>query len=355
MKKEVSCGALVYRYHKGERQFLIIKHVNGGHYGFPKGHVENKETHKQTAVREIKEETNFNVFIIDKYYTKVTYSPKENVIKDVYYYIAKIIDGSLNKQDEEVSLAKWVTFSQALNHLTYDNDKKVLFNLNTKINRIEKDIDPKVMSYVETHIIPKYQLCDPAHHADHIYQVTYDALKIAKDYVVNKTMLYVISTYHDIGLLNGRKTHHITGGTYLKNDSFIQSYFTSSDISVMVDAIYDHRASQKNEPRSIYGLIVSEADRQLNANNIMYRTALYEYNHHKDLTIEEQVQYCYEHMLEKYSENGYLTLRLKFRKNEKELAKLQKLIKDKNKILKVFQRLILKIKKYDKILLTKQS
>ena len=58
---EKSCGAIVYRRHHGNLEILLIKHVNSGHWSFPKGHVEEGETEVETATREIKEETGIEV------------------------------------------------------------------------------------------------------------------------------------------------------------------------------------------------------------------------------------------------------------------------------------------------------
>ena len=57
MIKEKSCGAIVYRKYHGNTEILLIKHINSGHWSFPKGHVERGETEVQTAHREILEET----------------------------------------------------------------------------------------------------------------------------------------------------------------------------------------------------------------------------------------------------------------------------------------------------------
>lgn len=344
MKKEISCGAVIYRYHQNQKQFLLIKHVNGGHYGFPKGHMEHLETKRETARREVLEETNYHIYFIGKYYQKVTYSPKKDVMKDVYYYLAKVIDGDLVKQDVEVVEAIWVTFEEALTRLIYDNDKDVLKEMNKKINRLDKDLRLDLMSHIEDHILIQYKNFDKAHHTDHIYDVIYDSLTIAKSYDVNREMVYVIAAYHDIGLQFGRKTHHITSGDYLKNDAVIKTRFSNEEIEVMRQAIFDHRASNENPPQSIYGLIVAEADRQLNAKDIIYRTALYESSHHPELSVNEQMMYCYDHMIEKYSETGYLKLFLNFEKNQKELMKLRKMINNEQKIKNRFHKILTYIK-----------
>ena len=61
MKKEKSCGAIVYRQRDSWVEVLLICHKNGGHWAFPKGHVEKQETEEETALREIREETGLTV------------------------------------------------------------------------------------------------------------------------------------------------------------------------------------------------------------------------------------------------------------------------------------------------------
>ncbi len=63
MKTEKSCGAVIFN---DEDKVLIVKH-NAGHWDFPKGHMEAGETETQTAIREVKEETNIDIHIIEEY------------------------------------------------------------------------------------------------------------------------------------------------------------------------------------------------------------------------------------------------------------------------------------------------
>ncbi len=127
MKKEKSCGAVVYKYQNNQLLFLLIKSKQGHHFSFPKGHVENNETEVETALREIKEETNLDVVIDTGYRNVITYSPMENVIKDVVYFVATPIgEEKVIPQEAEVSSAKWLYYSQALKQVTHDNEKNVL-------------------------------------------------------------------------------------------------------------------------------------------------------------------------------------------------------------------------------------
>ena len=121
MIKEVSAGVVVFK----NDLVLIIKHKNG-HIDFPKGHVEGNETLKETAIREVFEETGIKCRINsdDKY--MITYSPKEGVIKDVYYFVGSYESGELKPQLEEVDYTKFVKIDEALKIITYDNSRGVL-------------------------------------------------------------------------------------------------------------------------------------------------------------------------------------------------------------------------------------
>lgn len=121
MSYEKSCGAIII----DEDKILVIQQA-AGHWGFPKGHVEEGETEVQTAIREIKEETNLDVEINEDYRYAEHYSPREGVEKDVIYFIAKKIGGEIKPQEEEVQNICWLSYEEALERLTYDNSKELL-------------------------------------------------------------------------------------------------------------------------------------------------------------------------------------------------------------------------------------
>ena len=132
MKMEKSCGAVVYKIVEEKHLlYLVIKSKMGHHFSFPKGHVENDETEVETALREIKEETNLNVKVDTGFRTVITYSPKENVMKDVVYFVACPIDDStVVPQEAEVETARWVSYPVALSRITHENEKNVLVEAN---------------------------------------------------------------------------------------------------------------------------------------------------------------------------------------------------------------------------------
>ncbi len=127
MKLEKSCGAVVWQEDPaGRPQVLLIRHQNGEHWAFPKGHVEKGETEADTARREIWEETGLKVKLDTEFRQVVTYSPKPQVMKDVVYFAAKPTGGELRRQEEEVLAIAWCTLAQALEWVTFENDKQVL-------------------------------------------------------------------------------------------------------------------------------------------------------------------------------------------------------------------------------------
>ena len=90
MKREKSCGALVYRYEGDRLMLLLLRHRHGGHWSFPKGHVEGEETEIETALREIREETGLSVSLREGFRHTVEYYPKPGVRKHVVYFLGEL-------------------------------------------------------------------------------------------------------------------------------------------------------------------------------------------------------------------------------------------------------------------------
>ena len=125
MKKEKSCGNIVFKKENEILKILLVHH-NLGHYGMPKGHVELGETEEETALREVFEETGISSYIIDGFREMITYSPKENVIKDVIYFVGETNDFETTPQISEVSEAFFTETSKAVELVTHEEEKKVL-------------------------------------------------------------------------------------------------------------------------------------------------------------------------------------------------------------------------------------
>lgn len=129
MNYEKSCGCIIIN----ENNKILLIHQLKGHWGLPKGHVEDNETEEQTAIREVKEETNLDVKINTNYRYTMEYSPKENVEKQVVFFVAKNITDNIIVQEEEVQGAKWLNIEDAIELITFDNSKELL-------RKVKKDL-----------------------------------------------------------------------------------------------------------------------------------------------------------------------------------------------------------------------
>ncbi len=125
MIREKSCGAVVYKREKGELLFLV-EHMIQGHTSLPKGHVEGNETEEETALREIREETNLEAQLDTSFRHTITYSPREGVIKDVVFFVAEAREGRMINQECEVSGLEWLPYAQAAEAMTFGSDRETL-------------------------------------------------------------------------------------------------------------------------------------------------------------------------------------------------------------------------------------
>ena len=180
--------------------------------------------------------------------------------------------------------------------------------------------------YIENCIIPQYASFDDAHNIEHISRVIEVSLLLAEEYGVNPIMCYTIAAYHDIGLPQGRETHHLTSAQILREDKALRNWCSEETIRIMAEAIEDHRASAENPPRSIYGAIVAEADRDLRPEVPLRRTIQYGLSHYPNENYEFHKQRTIEHLTEKYGRNGYLKLPLNSRINLEGLEQLRQII-----------------------------
>ena len=126
MKFEKSCGAVIFRGDNENLEFLIISHNSDGHWGFPKGHVEVGENEEETALREINEETGLTVSLISGFRVSIEYAIKQETMKEVVFFLAKVQDETVDIQVEELQDCKWANFKGAREMVTYESSKGVL-------------------------------------------------------------------------------------------------------------------------------------------------------------------------------------------------------------------------------------
>ena len=189
-------------------------------------------------------------------------------------------------------------------------------------------IDTNLIRYIEQDILPRYEHFDAAHQRNHAEEVIDRSLALAEHYDVDINMVYAIAAYHDTGLCEGRDTHHLVSGRIIREDKKLCEWFDESQIETMAQAAEDHRASSGHKPRSIYGKIVAEADRLISPEKVIRRTIQFGLDHYPELDKEGQYRRFKEHLLEKYSDTGYLRLWIPESDNAVRLEELRKVIRD---------------------------
>ena len=187
-------------------------------------------------------------------------------------------------------------------------------------------INSELRRYIEASVLPLYDAFDSGHNREHVCRVIAESLELAQNYNVDVNRVYTIAAYHDAGMARGRDLHHIYSAELLAHDTNLLRWFSPDDLQQMAEAIEDHRASGKHPPRSIYGAIVAEADRDLYPDIVLRRTMQFGMNRYPDRPFEFHLQRTIEHLHEKYAAGGYLKLWLHSPKNERGLDELRAII-----------------------------
>lgn len=190
--------------------------------------------------------------------------------------------------------------------------------------------------YIFDEIVPKYSSFDTAHKEDHALTVISQAMDLLKNmpeevrsvHEINEEMLLTAAACHDLGLVNGRERHHLDSGTIIRSDARLREWFTQEQIETIAQAAEDHRASGKSEPRSLYGMLVAEADRVIDGETIIRRTIQFGFTNYPGLDREGHIRRAIDHLREKYGRGGYLKLWIPWSDNAVRLNALQNIIAD---------------------------
>ena len=208
---------------------------------------------------------------------------------------------------------------------------------------MKQQVSLDLMEFVEQQILPRYTAFGASHGLRHVTRVIKNSLELARVTGADIDMVYVIAAYHDLGMEGPRAVHHITSGKILLADARLKRWFNPEQIKIMKEAVEDHRASSSRQPRSIYGKIVAEADRDIDVHEIFLRAIQYGKENCPEKSEEEQWQRFADHMDEKYSNNGYLKLWIPNSPNEKALMRLRDIIDNKAELRRYFEKIFTEI------------
>lgn len=207
------------------------------------------------------------------------------------------------------------------------------------------EINNELKEYIENNIFPVYSKNDQGHNLDHIKYVINRSIRFADTVPdINYNIVYTVAAYHDIGHHIDPKKHEIISAQMMYNDAKLKEFFSDEERIVIKEAIEDHRASSDHEPRSIYGKIVSTADRNNTVEACLRRSYTYGKRLEPNSTDEELYERAHKHLNLKFGENGYAKFYFKDEEYEKFLSEIRALLADKNKFIETQKNYINELK-----------
>ena len=165
--------------------------------------------------------------------------------------------------------------------------------------------------YINEQVKAKYKNFDKAHNISHFNFVTKNCLEYGKELIkqgidVNLEIAYVVGAYHDIGITKGREGHAKSSGIIVRNDSKLKQFYDEKTIELIAQAVEDHSSHLEYTPRSIYGKIVADADRNNSVYLVFSRPVKYGLKNEKQYNREEQINRVYDFVNKKFGKNGYV-------------------------------------------------
>lgn len=211
-----------------------------------------------------------------------------------------------------------------------------------------KAINPELKKYIDENVLVLYGSNIGGHGIDHINTVISRSFELASEFNldVDYNMVYVIAAFHDIGYSIDPDRHEEVSSEIFRQDQKMKDFFSEEDINTMAEAIIDHRASLEYEARSIYGKLVSSADREISVDNMLERSILFQSDKHKDEnpSIMQVIDYSYKKLSSKYGKGGYAKMYYPDRKYQDYLARMQEILEDKEKFIQAEEAIIKTLK-----------
>ena len=297
----------------------------GGIDELPSGNMEIGEDIPTALAREVKEETNCELNEILYYIDSFDYKSGSGKKARQYNFAIKVkeTDNIVLTEHESYS---WQTVEEIINNpkITHEVKNTIKRYNDIKLEyeaMIEKyKIKLELIKYIEQIVNYHYNLNDKGHGVEHAKYVINRSFEFAYQVEsINLEMVYVIAAYHDVAHHIDAKNHETISAKMLMEDKKLKDFFTDEQIKIMSEAVEDHRSSMETEPRSIYGKIVSSADRNTSVEVTLKRCYSYNRRHFSELKESEIIEECRKFLLKKFGINGYARSKMFF--DDKEYKK----------------------------------
>ena len=290
----------------------------GGIYELPSGNMENGEDIPTALEREVKEETGYDLQKILYYVDSFDYKSGSGKSARQYNFAIEVNKTNnilLTEQDAYL----WQTVEEIIDNPKITDEVKVTIK-NYIVKKYKQNIAPSLKRHIQKIIEYHYNLNDKGHGVEHAEYVINRSMNFAsKIENINYEMVYVIAAYHDVAHHIDAKNHETISAKMLREDEKLKTFFNDEQIKIMSEAVEDHRSSNDIEPRSIYGKIVSSADRNTSVEVTLVRCYSYNRKHYPELNEEEAIEKCRVFLLKKFGINGYARNKMYF--DDKEYKK----------------------------------
>ena len=199
--------------------------------------------------------------------------------------------------------------------------------------------------YIQNNIFPIYNKNDQGHNLEHIRYVINRSIKFADTIPdIDYNIVYTVAAYHDIGHHIDPKKHELISAEIMYANDKLKEFFNDEERIIIKEAIEDHRASSKHEPRSIYGKIVSTADRNNTVESCLRRSYSYNKKLHPEYNDEQIFEDCHYYLNDKFGENGYAKSYFKDEEYEKFLTDIRDILANKDRFIEIQRRYINELK-----------
>ena len=207
-------------------------------------------------------------------------------------------------------------------------------------------IKQKLKDYIENNILPLYDDNYIGDGRDRVEYVINRSNQIIEEnnLDIDENILFTAISYHDIRKNNEEEGHELVSAEIMYNDEFLKSIFNEEERIIIKEAIEDQRAKLEDEPRNIYGKILSSASRNSSIEQCLERSYKYGKKKNPQATDEEIFEGAYNALSSKFGKDGKANFFFKDDTYEKFLYEIRELLSDKDKFIDKQREYILKMK-----------
>lgn len=175
-----------------------------------------------------------------------------------------------------------------------------------EIEYYTQTVNPKLKRYIQEQIFPQYEINDKAHGIVHIREVIRRLFALNDTFKLdlNHDLIYAIAAYHDLGKHENHEIHEKIAANRFFSDNNMKDFFTDEQRLTIKEAIEDHRSSKEEMPRSIYGKLISSADRNTRIEIVFIRSFFVAQERMPEANIEQYLDYTIKRLSKKYSEEN---------------------------------------------------